>query len=645
MRPGFKRLDQSMGAVLMAFFSWLPLAVNADRAAAEQNLRRIDLPKGFKIEVFAEVPGARSMAFGQSMGHVFVGTMGGAVYAVIDKNKDRKADEVRELISDLKVPNGVAMHRGALYVAEQHRIARYPAPGFSLDLPWEENRQVIFDRLPDKRHHGWRYIGFGPDGNLYVTVGSPCNICDPKGIEGTIIRMNPDGSAMEVYAKGIRHSVGFDFQPNTGTLYFTDNNTDWMGDDTPPGELNRAPEPGLHFGFPYYAGGSVRHPEWANKRPPQPVTMPAIEFQAHVAPLGVRFYTGAMFPEEYRHDAFVAQHGSWNRSIPVGYRIMRIKFDTDGKAVDKEIFADGWLQQNEAWGRPVDILELPDGSLLVSDDYQGMIYRIRYEGQDNPATKRTVTGFKNPESAVVGPDGRVYVSEIGAFDQDGDGRILVLDEKGEPQVFADGLDDPKGLAVREGQLLVTDKTRVLSIDPKGRVRVLVDADAFPRRPQFLNDIVVAGDGAIYVSDSGDLKGQGGMVYRIATDKRITEMLSAGEAVRPKAPNGLLWEDPDKLLVVDYATGALYRIDSHTAAAERVNGGFGSGDGLARDAEHRLYVSDVKKGRLFQLDTPYAKPRLVSDDFVSAADIASGPDGRTLLVPDMKAGALVFLPLP
>ncbi|MFB3082502.1 MAG: sorbosone dehydrogenase family protein, partial [Gammaproteobacteria bacterium] len=243
---------------------------------------------------------------------------------------------------------------------------------------WEQDREIKFSDLPDKSHHGWRYIGFGPDNKLYVTVGVACNICELQGIEGTIIRMDPDGSNSEIFANGIRNSVGLSFHPKTGVLYFTDNNTDMMGDDIPPGEFNAAPTAGLNFGFPYYAGGSVRSPGWAYNTPPLNVQFPKVDFQAHVAALGLAFYTGDMFPEEYRHDAFVAQHGSWNRSVPIGYRVVRVKFDDNGEVVGDEVFADGWLQGEKAWGRPVDVLHMPDGALLVSDDHRGVLYRISY---------------------------------------------------------------------------------------------------------------------------------------------------------------------------------------------------------------------------------------------------------------------------
>lgn len=360
------------------FLLFLHSNVSADRAGAEKNLSKINLPAGFEISVFAEVPGARQMTLGQSTGTVFVGTMSGEVYGVVDKDKDRQADEVVTMMKGLTMPNGVAMHQGFLYVAENHRIVRYPAPGFSLQLPWEEMGEVVYEGLPAKFHHGWHYIRFGNDNKLYVTVGAPCNICEVKGLEGTIIRMDADGANMEIFASGIRNSVGFDFHPVTQVLHFTDNGADMMGDDIPPGEFNAAARAGMHFGFPYYAGGKERHDDWKDKQVPAKVSFPVIEFGAHAAALGVLFYDGEMLPKQYRHDAFVAQHGSWNRSDPFGYRLMHIQFDKKGRAKKKDVFADGWLIDGEAWGRPVDLLQLPDGSLLVSDDYQGVIYRISY---------------------------------------------------------------------------------------------------------------------------------------------------------------------------------------------------------------------------------------------------------------------------
>jgi glucose/arabinose dehydrogenase len=352
-------------------------AVWADEAI-EANLKTIKLPPGFEIAVYAEVPDARSMVLGKPMGVLFVGTRQASVYAAIDRNKDRVAEEVVEVMTDMHVPNGLAFNAGFLYVAEQNRIGMYAAPEF--DIYKQFRVATIHEGLPDEFLHGWRYLAIGPDKKLYVAVGSPCNICDVSDPAGTIMRMNLDGSEPEVYARGVRNSVGMDFHPKTGELFFTDNGGDGMGDNVPADELNHAPKAGLFFGFPFYAGGASQSPGYGDKTPPAEVTMPVLEFGAHHAALGIRFYRGKMFPAEYRGDAFVAQHGSWNRSDPAGYRIMRIRFDENGKAVGKEVFAEGWLQGDEAWGRPVDIKELGDGSLLVSDDYAGVVYRISYGG-------------------------------------------------------------------------------------------------------------------------------------------------------------------------------------------------------------------------------------------------------------------------
>ncbi len=350
-----------------------PAAARGDVVSGE----RIRLPEGFHAEVYAQVPGARSMVVVDELGAVLVGSRSDAVHAVVDADGDFVADRVVRVLSGLNVANGIAWKDGFLYVAEQHRVVRYRAE--DLDALARARPEVIFDRLPDKRHHGWRYAAFGPDGLLYVAVGAPCNICTVSGLEGTIIRLRPvPGAEPEIFARGVRNSVGFDFQPATGELYFTDNGADWMGDDSPPDELNHAPTPGLHFGFPYFGGGADRTREFADAEPPEPVTMPVIAFNAHVAALGIHFYRGTLFPPDYRGDAFVAQRGSWNRSVPDGYRVVRVRFGADGRAIEREVFADGFLVGGQAWGRPVDVKELADGSLLVSDDRQGAIYRIVY---------------------------------------------------------------------------------------------------------------------------------------------------------------------------------------------------------------------------------------------------------------------------
>jgi len=339
-------------------------------------LGRIKLPPGFRIGLFArDVPGARSMTLGPG-GALFVGTRReGKVYAVLDRDRDGQADEVIELARGMNSPNGVAFREGALYVAEINRVLRFE--GIESRLRNPPAPSVVNDRLPRDWHHGWKFIRFGPDGRLYVPVGAPCNICNPGDPYAAILRMRPDGSGLEIFARGVRNTVGFDWHPETKELWFTDNGRDWMGDDLPPDELNHAPRPGMHFGYPHCHGKAVRDPEFGAGRDCGRFTPPAVDLGPHVASLGMRFYTGRMFPAEYRHQIFIAEHGSWNRSTPIGYRVTLVRLQ-GGRAVRYEPFAEGWLQGGSAWGRPVDVEIMPDGALLVSDDRAGAIYRISY---------------------------------------------------------------------------------------------------------------------------------------------------------------------------------------------------------------------------------------------------------------------------
>jgi glucose/arabinose dehydrogenase len=341
-------------------------------------LDTIKLPPGFQISLYADaVPNARSMALGKQ-GTVFVGTRsGGEVYAVIDRDGDQKADEVVTIATGLTAPSGVAFRDGALYVAEVYRVLRFDNIEATLRKP--PKPVVVNDKFPKDMHHGWKYIAFGPDGLLYVPVGAPCNVCEPDPDRyANIMRMKADGSDLEVFARGVRNSVGFDWDPRTKVMWFTDNGRDMLGDDVPPCELNSAAQAGLNFGFPYCHGGDVKDPEFGDKRACSDFTPPALRLGAHVAPLGVRFYTGEMFPAAYKERAFIAEHGSWNRSKKAGYRVMMATIK-DNKVEKYEPFAEGWLQGERNWGRPVDMLVMPDGALLISDDQQGVIYRITYK--------------------------------------------------------------------------------------------------------------------------------------------------------------------------------------------------------------------------------------------------------------------------
>lgn len=339
-------------------------------------LEKLRLPDGFAISVYAKVPNARSMSLSPN-GVLYVGNrQGDKVYAVTDGDADGRADQVRVVDSGLRSPNGVAWREGSLYVAEISRILRYDSIDERLDDPPEP--VVVTDGYPGDRHHGWKFIAFGPDGWLYVPVGAPCNVCDADEIYSTITRIRPDGTGREIYSRGIRNTVGFDWHPETGELWFTDNGRDNLGDNLPPDELNHAPKAGMHFGFPWCHGGDIQDPKF-DQRPCSDFTPPVAKLGPHVAALGMRFYTGEMFPAEYQGDIFHAEHGSWNRSNKIGYRVMRTRLGADGSAT-VEPFIEGWLQGERAWGRPVDVEVMPDGSLLVSDDEVGAIYRVTYVG-------------------------------------------------------------------------------------------------------------------------------------------------------------------------------------------------------------------------------------------------------------------------
>jgi glucose/arabinose dehydrogenase len=349
--------------------------------AAAPDLSTLKLPPGFGIEVWVDgVANARSLAADED-GNVYVGTMrAGNVYGIVRGPEGRR--EVRTLLKGLKMPNGVAYRQGSLYVAEVDKITRYDDIRRQLGTQRSEPpRGVQVATLPKEMHHGWRYLGFGPDGRLYVPVGAPCNVCDRDREDfATILRMNADGSQREVVARGVRNSVGFTWHPRTVELWFTDNGRDMLGDDVPACELNRLRRVGEHFGFPFCHQGDLKDPEFGALRACSSASAPVRKLGPHVAPLGLRFYQGRQFPARYRGQLFIAEHGSWNRSTPIGYRVMRVRLEGN-EAVEYEPFVSGWLGANgKASGRPVDLIEMADGSLLISDDSAGVIYRVFHRG-------------------------------------------------------------------------------------------------------------------------------------------------------------------------------------------------------------------------------------------------------------------------
>jgi glucose/arabinose dehydrogenase len=354
---------------------------------AADPLAPLRLPPGFHAEVFAEgVENARTMVRGAE-GTIFVGSRtAGKLHAVVDADGDHRADRVVLLASDLDQPNGLALRDGALYVATASRLLRYDDIERHLDAP--PMPVILRDDLPNPdRGHTWKFIDFGPDDMLYMSVGAPCNVCLSPPMVSAIVRMRPDGSGMEPFAEGVRNSVGFDWHPVTGELWFTDNGRDLLGDDVPGDELNVAPRAGLHFGFPFCHQGDVADPEFGAQRACATTEPPARTLGAHVAALGVAFYTGSMFPARFRNAAIIAEHGSWNRSTPSGYRVM-VAY-TDGRRVTSyEPLVDGFLPGSgarggrgaaaAAIGRPADVLQMPDGSILISDDASHRIIRVHY---------------------------------------------------------------------------------------------------------------------------------------------------------------------------------------------------------------------------------------------------------------------------
>jgi glucose/arabinose dehydrogenase len=359
------------------------VAVGAAHAASLP-IDKLRLPAGFQVEVLTDaVPNARQMTLGRNgegKGIVYVGSAGaGKVYAV--EYGARGAGSVHVVASGLSLPSGVAYRDGKLYVGALARILRFDAIDDRLATP--PQAVVVSDKFPGDSHHGRRFIAFGPDGKLYVPVGSPCNICQPDDRHGVIQRIDGDGGAIETVARGVRNSVGFDWDPRDRTLWFTDNGRDQLGDDLPADELDHVTRAGEHFGFPFCHQGDSPDPEFGAQRACSDFTPPAAKLGAHVAALGMRFYGGTQFPAAYRGNIFIAEHGSWNRSRKVGYQVVRVAVDGQGRAAVPEPFLQGFLQvdgsgRETVWGRPADVLPLPDGSLLVSDDLAGAIYRVRY---------------------------------------------------------------------------------------------------------------------------------------------------------------------------------------------------------------------------------------------------------------------------
>jgi glucose/arabinose dehydrogenase len=382
------RLARSLASGLRLAVAGAALGGTGVGANAAPQIDKLRAPPGFRVELLTDaVPDARQMTLGRhgdGKGIVYVGSASaGRVYAV--EYGTSGSATVRTVASNLRVPTGVAWRDGALFVGALERVLRFDGIDDRLAAP--PAPVLVIDRFPADTRHGRRFIAFGPDGKLYVSIGVPCNICLPDDRHGVIQRMNVDGSAIETVARGIRNSVGFDWSPVDRALWFTDNGRDMLGDDLPSDELDRVTRTGEHFGYPFCHQGDAADPEFGAQRACSEFTAPAAKLGAHVAALGMRFYGGTQFPAAYRGNIFIAEHGSWNRSTKSGYRVVRVSVDGQGRAGAPEPFLEGFLQvdgsgRETVWGRPADVLPLPDGTLLVSDDQAGAIYRVRYGGPD-----------------------------------------------------------------------------------------------------------------------------------------------------------------------------------------------------------------------------------------------------------------------
>ncbi|MFT4960648.1 MAG: glucose/arabinose dehydrogenase [Paracoccaceae bacterium] len=365
----------------------------AEADSIRETLKGIKLPDGFNTELYALVPDARHMAMAPQGTVLIVGTKKSKVWSVMDRDRNDIADEVKDFapVLDFDVPNGVAWSKDRfLFIAERNRVMMFPAAEFFQESPDIVAVPIVpqgtlIPAEDESYNHTARVVKIGPDDKVYVSLGQPFNVTPEDKVEpfmangiGGIIRMDRDGANREVYTTGIRNSVGHDFHPVTGELWFTDNQVDGMGDGIPAGELNHQTEKGQHFGFPRYGGGTTRTTEFTGQEIPFDVVNPAVETVAHAADLGMTFYNGKMFPGKYKNAISSAQHGSWNRTTPVGARVMVTFIDDEGNAT-MEPFAEGWIDENGEYdGRPVDVHQLKDGSILVSDDFANAIYRITY---------------------------------------------------------------------------------------------------------------------------------------------------------------------------------------------------------------------------------------------------------------------------
>jgi glucose/arabinose dehydrogenase len=647
----------------------------AQQRPAQQRPARLDqlvVPAGFQLSVFAEnVPNAREMVLGPQ-GTVFVGSrIGGRVHAIVDRNRDHKADTVILIASGLDQPNGVAMRNGALYVGTASRILRFDDIERQLDAP--PTPVTVRDSLPTPRAgHSWKFIAFGPDDMLYISSGAPCNVCVSPPMVSSILRMKPDGTGLETFAEGIRNTVGFDWHPVTRELWFTENGRDGMGDDVPGDELNVAWKAGMHFGFPFCHQGDVPDPEFGAQRACSTTEPPAKTLAAHVAALGIAFYTGTMFPTSYRNAALIAEHGSWNRSSPSGYRVMVARMD--GRRVTSyEPLIDGFLSASGATpaggrgagsaasGRPVDVLQMPDGSVLISDDAGNRIFRLSYASASSrlPTQARTEITLSDsgasPENLTSSQDGTVY---FGSMTSGTIYRAAPGASRAEPWIQAStaGLSNVLGVLADDktntlwvcqnatggrGGAPVVGQTALRSFDLK--TGVAKGTYPFPANSRVCNDIAVSANGTAYASESF-----GGRVHRLTPGAAALDVW-ASDQQQLGVIDGMAFLADGAMYVNNFSTGRLFRIpvnaDGSAGAIVPIETSMplGRPDGL-RAAGPTTLVQAEQQGRLTELTITgdRAEVRVVQDGLRRAAGVTLVGNTALVLVDLTKA---VVVPYP
>ncbi|MBA2409207.1 MAG: SMP-30/gluconolactonase/LRE family protein [Gammaproteobacteria bacterium] len=569
-----------------------------------------------------------------------------------DNDGDGNPELRRVFLRGLNQPFGMLLLGDDFYVANTNALMRFDYKTGQTRIDGEDEK--ILDLPAGGYNNHWtRNVIASRDGQkLYVSVGSATNV-DEEGIDikdgrrAAILEINPDGSGLEVLADGLRNPNGMDWAPGTTSLWTVVNERDELGNELVPDYLTDAHR-NAFYGWPYAYFGSHEDPRHEGERPDlvRKSTEPDYALGAHTASLGLQFYTGKTFPKEYWGDALISQHGSWNRAEMVGYKVISVPFEDGLPAGAARDFLTGFVAdraKGEVYGRPVGLAVMNDGSVLVTDDAAGVVWRVA-AATDTTASARTVVGLQSPESAVQMPNGEVYVSEIGEFNKTGDGGIALVTPEGQREDYVDGLDDPKGLAQWGAWLYVADTQGVWRIDRFKRPVLLAGPKDFPEKFRLLNDLTVTGDGTLYVSDMGNRARGEGAVYAIDQTGAVKQVFAADGKSTLRNPNGLLLENGETLLATDFYSGELHRIELASGETTRIAKGLGSADGLVKTHASDIYVSDFKSGEIFRVD-PGGKvePLGMAERFDNAADIALSDDGNILIVPDMEAGELAFLP--